>query len=326
MGRYFKLLENINESKLNVDENHAEKAFQIDCSIFFKYNKQLSMDELIEEYNKKCKKEWRINIDNCTNDEDDKTISFPYTIFYDLTKEFTDKISQLILGILSEVNNVGMILYVGGFCNSEIAVNLIKNEIDKKYPTINHSIQNNPDNAINEKNKIKHFIPPNPDNAVVKGAVLYGLAPERIITRKAQYSLGINTCLPWREEFNGKGRKIFIEGYGDACENAFDCFISKDDDIPYNKRIVKPFKLQDCGNGVYGCQLVIYKSYKREVLVIDEEGVEEIGKFNFTINNEDYKNDEDDFFLVTFELGGTFLNVIASHAKSQTIRSMELKK
>jgi hypothetical protein len=307
LGRYFKLQENINESKISVDENHAEKTFQIDCSIFFKNNKQLNMDKLIEEYNKKCKKEWMINIDNCTNDNDDKTISFPCTIFYDLTKELTDKISQLILGILSEVNNVGMILYVGGFCNSEIAVNLIKNEINKKYPTI------------------KHFIPNNPDNAVVKGAVHYGFAPERIMTRKAPYSLGINSYLRWSEEFNGKGKKIFIDNYGYVCENAFYCFISKGDDISYKKSETKKFQLEDCGGGVYCCKLDIYKSSKRKTLFIDEEGVEKIGKFDFTINYGDYINDENDFFLVTFELGGTFLNVTASHPKSNTIKSMEFE-
>ena len=294
--RYMNLDEEINLFKESIDENYSTKSCLIDCSIFFINNKGLNIDKIINDYNKKCKKDWKII--EYGKDEDDRNIMFPYTIIYDLTKALTDKISKLILDILSKVNNVGTILYVGGFCNSKFAVKLIQNEIKKQYP------------------KIRHIIPNNPDNTILYGAVHYGLDPERIKSRKAKYSLGINAYVPWEDKYNGRGIKIYDEEYnGDVCKNAFDRFISKDEDIPFNKRITKLFSLRDYGNGVYGSRLIIYKSSNPNTLFIDEDGVEEIGRFDFTINNGNYQKKT---FLVTLELGGTFLNASAFHQNSGT--------
>ena len=166
--------------------------------------------------------------------------------------------------------------------------------------------------------KIRHIIPNNPDNAILYGAVHYGLDPERIQSRKAKYSLGINAYLPWEDKYNEKGIKISekIEGTEKYfCKNAFDCFISKDEDIPFNTRITKLFYLRDYGNGVYGSRLIIYKSTNPNTLFIDEDGVEEIGRFDFAINNGNYQGD---IFKVTLELGGTFLNASAFHKNSDT--------
>ena len=96
-------------------------------------------------------------------------------------------------------------------------------------------------------------------------------------------------------------------------------------DIPYDNRIIKPFNLIKYDNNTYGRLLIIYKSEKEKVLFIDEDNVEEIGRFNFVVNDgKEYKQDERIFF-VTMELGGTFLNVIAYHKNSNTRVNMEFK-
>ena len=158
----------------------------------------------------------------------------------------------------------------------------------------------------------------------MEGAIYYGLNPQKIKSRKAKYTLGMCAYLDWKDEFQNGGIKFYDEEFNNyVCKNAFYNFISKKDDIPYDNRIIKPFNLIKYDNNIYGRLLIIYKSEKEKVLFIDEDNVEEIGRFNFVVNDgKEYKQDERIFF-VTMELGGMFLNVIAYHKNSNTRVNME---
>jgi len=305
--KYIKLIEDINLFKEGLTNNLDEdESMSIDCSIFFKNFGDLDMEKIIENYNKKCKPEWKIK--EYGKDEMDRNIDFPYKIIYDLTENLTDKISNLLLKTISEVKDVSTILYVGGFSSSEKAIDLIKRK-------------------INEKNKnIQHKTPHNPQNAVLKGAIYYGLSPKRIKSRKAKYTLGMSAYFDWDEEKYGKkGKKIFDpikKKY--CCENTFLKFISKNDDIPYDNCITEELYLRkDTQDGTFGGHCVLFKSNNPNTMFIDEEGVEEIGNLDIIIyDGKDYTGDT---FLVTFNLGGTFLNVTAFHSKSNTSSSMNFE-
>jgi hypothetical protein len=160
----------------------------------------------------------------------------------------------------------------------------------------------------------------------LEGAIYYGLSPQKIKSRKAKYTLGMCAYLDWTDEFQNGGIKFYNEEFNNyVCKNAFYNFISKNDDIPYDNRIIKPFNLIKYDNNIYGGFLIIYKSEKEKVLFIDEDNVEEIGRFNFVVNDgKEYKQDERILF-VTMELGETFLNVIAYHKNSNTNVNMEFK-
>ena len=83
--------------------------------------------------------------------------------------------------------------------------------------------------------------------------------------------------------------------------------------------------LRNMGNGKYGGELIIYKSPKIKTLLIDEEGVDEIGIFRLIVEAEKEYNSEERIFNITMDLGGTFLNAIAYHEKSDTKVNMEFK-
>ena len=302
LNLYIKLEEEINLFKESITDDYLNETWPIDCTLFWKIKENLSIKEVVENFNKNCKEDWKIKD---YEEEDNKTIYFPYTIIYDLIKNITDEIIKILIEIIKKVDNVSSIFYVGGFCNSNFVFNLIKDAIKKDYPNI------------------KHIRPNQCDNAVLKGSVYYGLEPEKIKIRKAKFSLGINTYLGWEDKYEKGGKKIFDKEYnGYVCENSFDTFISKGDDIPYNNRIIKPFTLRDYGNNTYGSTIIIYKSPNPNTLFIDEEGVEEIGRFNLNVSGGDYKGD---IFLITLEIGGTFLNASAFHRNSNTRISMEFK-
>jgi len=296
--KYIHLMEQINQFKEGLDKDYSEDSFPIDCSLFFLKFKELDMEKIIKNYNENCNPEWKIT--EYGKDIDDRTITFPYKIIYDLTKNLTDKISEIILEIMNEVKDVSSILYVGGFSNSNYAIDLIKNKVNNKNP------------------EIIHFLPPYPEKAILRGAIYYALSPERIKSRKAKYTLGMNGYMDWDEEKYGKkGKKIFDEDAQKyVCENTFYTFISKNEDLPYSKKVTRPFTLRkDKQDGTFGGQLIVYKSNNQKISYIDEEGVEEIGKMFITVENGNYK---DKSFWATIELGGTFLNVIASHEESKT--------
>ena len=260
------------------------------------------MEKAVNNYNKKCYPEWRIT--EYGREIEDRTIFFHYKIIYDLTKNLTDKISKILLEIISEVKEVSTIFYVGGFSNSTFAFKLLKNDINNKNP------------------KINHLLPPYPEKAILRGALYYGLSPQRIKSRKAKYTLGINAYMIWDEKkFGKKVIKIFdTQKNSYCCENAFLTFISKNDDIPYDNKITKQLGLRwDKQDGSFGGHLVLYKSNKPEVTYIDEEGVEEVGKLDLFVESGNYLGDN---FEATIELGGTYLNVTASHRKSNTKCSM----
>lgn len=54
-SRYINLKRNINEFKESLNENCIDQSCEINCSIFFKTQKNLNIKNLVEEYNKKCK-------------------------------------------------------------------------------------------------------------------------------------------------------------------------------------------------------------------------------------------------------------------------------
>ena len=205
---------------------------------------------------------------------------------------------------MDEVKDVSSILYVGGFSNSEFAFNSIKKKDNNKNP------------------EIIHFLPPYPEKAILRGAIYYGLSPERIKSRKAKFTLGMSAYMDWDEEKYGeKGEKIWDDRANKyVCKNTFYTFISKNEDIPYDNCIARTFALMhDKQDGTFGGHLVLYKSNNPKVIYIDEEGVEEIGKMDLCVENGNYK---DKSFLATIELGGTYLNVTAFHRESNTKSNM----
>ena len=304
-GKYVRLKSEFNNFKESLDENNfAEESFEIDCSILYKIGNGINIKNAIENYNNKCRTGWEIK--DFGDDEDDRSISFPYKIIYDLTNDLAEKISNSLLEIISKVSNTSSIFYVGGFCESKSIVTLIKKKVGEKYPNI------------------KHIRPSNPGNAILRGAVLFGLNPERIKTRKARYSIGMSAYLDWDKKFENGGERCYDSEFGKyVCKNAFYNFISKNDDIPFDNKVTKPMRLRDYGDGRYGGELIIYKSTNPDTLFIDEECVDEIGRFNLLIDDGNEYGFNERIFYIEMELGGTFLNAIVKHKESGTSKKLE---
>ena len=87
-------------------ENNKNELFDIDCVLLFKNSPDLDIKSAIKNYNNICREGQKIEEEKKEEDEDDKKIGFPNQIIYDLSKEITDELSNILLGIISEVQNI----------------------------------------------------------------------------------------------------------------------------------------------------------------------------------------------------------------------------
>jgi hypothetical protein len=301
LNKYIKLNEEINNFKENLDENsYNNDELLIDCSLLYKAcGQNFNIKNAIEKYNNNCRNGWKIQ--DFGEDDDDRTITFPYKIIYDLTNDIAENVSKSLKKIIANVSNVSTIFYVGGFCESKSIVSLIRKNISKDYPNI------------------KQICPSKPGNAIIRGAILFGLNPQKIKTRKARFSIGICAYLDWEKKFENGGKRGFDSEFNKyACTNGFYCFINKNDDIPFDNEVTKPMLLRDFGDNKYGGELLVYKSTKSNTLFIDEEGVDEIGKFKLLIDDGNKYEMNERIFQIKMQFGGTCLNAIVEHKNSST--------
>jgi hypothetical protein len=105
---YFNLQRQIDNFKGSMCEYNKNELFEIDCKLLFKNSPDLDIKSAIKNYNKNCREGWKIEEEE--EDEDDKIIGFPYQIIYDLIKEITDEVSNILLEIISSSKHFNNIL------------------------------------------------------------------------------------------------------------------------------------------------------------------------------------------------------------------------
>ena len=143
--------------KVNENEYYTI-SFQLFRDIF---NEDTNINFLVDKYNKNCyndslklkilnKMKWRIG--------------FPYKIIYNYIKMQVNRICQIIKNILENNNGINSMILVGSYCNNEILISEIKNQLS---------------------NKITYFLQPSkPSLAIIEGAVLFGLNQNKNIQKK----------------------------------------------------------------------------------------------------------------------------------------------
>ena len=148
----------------------------------------------------------------------------------------------------------------------------------------------------------------------MEGAVLFGLNPNKIIQRKARYTIGIKTNANWNEELHSKNGKKYYSKADNTwrCENCFGIFIKVNESIQIGQEIIKKFLF----NNPKSCIIYFYKTLKSNPIFINEEGIEEIGKLRLDAVK-DFPPLERDL-TITMRVGGTFIDVKAKHLKSGT--------
>ncbi|KAH3716326.1 heat shock 70 kDa protein 12A-like [Dreissena polymorpha] len=128
------------------------------------------------------------------------------------TKMFTtpiEKITDHVTTLLKDpiLQGVKTILLVGGFAESDIIQNAMKDKFSHRYNVI---------------------IPEEAGLAILKGAVIYGQNPCVVVTRRLAFSYGISIDVPFDDTTHPVERR-FIRNGKEMCENVFDVFVKKGD-------------------------------------------------------------------------------------------------
>ena len=264
--------------------------YPINLSLFKDiFDEDVEINDLVNEYNDNIyEKELFLNAKKSKNKW---IVEFPYKIIYKFMKNQADSICKIINNILLQ-ENIKTIIFVGGYCYSEVLLELIKKGLN---------------------NDLIYLQPSRPCLAIMEGAVLFGKKPSTIDIRKAKYTIGISFNDLWDEtKHSEKGVKHFDKEKNKYyCYDCFYKFIEINQNIKLKEKITKKFDMF----GKRYCSIRLFKTMKQSPTFIFEEGLIYIGQCKLDAGR-DYEIGNRTI-EVNMIFGGTFIEVSAIHLKSR---------
>ena len=121
-----------------------------------------------------------------------------------------------------ENQNLDFIVMIGGFSNSPIVVQEVKDQVSSFLPVI---------------------VPENAELSVVQGAVMFGWKPDIFKLRKSKRTYGIACGSIFRENIDPQNLIFYDGNYVKRCKYRFDKLVSVNEDIEIDhtvKRIQNP--------------------------------------------------------------------------------------
>jgi len=267
-------------------ENNV-KYYSINCDIFKDYYDG-DIKDLVNNFNNNCPEKWKIRIKRRW------IIEFPYYIMDDLMEELLKGIENCINEIKNKVE-IQSLIFTGGASLNPLMISKIQQKTSFDLNVINSH---------------------NPESAISMGSVKYVYDRNIISIRKAKFTLGIAISDEWNEELHKNGgKKIFntlTKKYD--CENLFEKFITKGENIPSNKVITKSFHMPSPT-----IIIELFKTEKENVTFCDEKEngnnvLLKIGDFIIEVNDEfdPFENS----VSVDMKMGGTFIAISAKYEKT----------
>ena len=215
---------------------------------------------------------YRYNLDSKygTIQCDNNYIYIPNSIIKQIIFNQVDKIINHIQILFNKFNKIKIdqIIITGGFSNCNIL----------KYKIINSFRQT----VITQLN--------NPERSIVKGAALFGLKPNQIISRISPYTIGLDSYFSQIEGYECRN-KIEIKNRIEC--RYFNTFIKKGDEVKNNFKIVKYYiPLEDQQEGM---SFILYYSDNLNPVYIDEKGVKEIASFDIEAKETNFPREKREF-------------------------------
>ena len=193
------------------------------------FNSNTDINVLVDKYNQNCdNNELKLIIKSTRK----WVIGIPFKIIYNYIEKQVISICEIINNILEYDKGINSIILVGGYCSNEVLISEIKNQLS---------------------NEISYFLQPSkPCLSIMEGAVLFGLNPNKIVQRKARYTIGTDTDKIWNEKLHSKnGKKYYCEIDNLwHCKDCFSIFIRINENIQIGQEIIKnkSIKIQLCFN------------------------------------------------------------------------------
>ena len=291
---YCEFLESIEEFKIKISEDKKDESRRINCIVFKEFiDENQNIDNLIEKFNKCCKKNWKIPNNNGFK------IYFPYQIMIDLTKEvIVDPIIKYINRIIFDVPQIDSIIYAGTVSSNDYIISMIKADLSGY--------------------DIEHYLCTYPSIAVVEGAVIFGLNPHIIKKRISKYTIGIKCNEIWNDNRHGAHpeKKYFDEE--DNCYRCCDVFspiIEKNQKISVDEIKSRNYKIKSKKTNI-----TFFKTLYSNVTFTDEKYLlsnkcKKFGELIFDVGDKYDKRNKD--LIIELELGGTFISATIKYKKEK---------
>ena len=225
-------------------------------------------------FGKKCNKKISYGL----VEYDNKYLYIPKDIMKKILLLNINKIINHIKKLILDYPNIDLLVLTGGFSKC----NILKEEIKKNF--------NYP---------YKELI--DPEVSIMRGAAIYGIEPNQIISRISPYTIGTNKYSKRKNDTECRNQ------YTDECEY-FDLFIKKGEDIKNNKVIFHYYTpLSEEQNNIW---FPLYFSVFKDPLYIDNK-VFKVSEFSMPINEKNIPREER-----VFELKMEFGSCITVSAKN----------
>ncbi|XP_053375221.1 heat shock 70 kDa protein 12B-like [Mercenaria mercenaria] len=238
----------------------------------------------------------------------DRELKFNSTLIRDnLFKETCQVVYTTIRKVLNreEVNGLKTVVLAGGFAESPIVIESIRQWIANDFP------------------EIKVVVPSSPFKAVLKGAVLFGQDPMLFKSRKSRETFGIRTNLPFDPKKHDKTKKWRNKETGkDLCEDIFDVHVRKGQSVVLGNRqpVQSYFPLFRKQTKLV---LLVFTSTSLNPKYTTEDGCKQLAKI--TVDISDTTGSTKREVEVTMIYGGTELSVIATDKVSGKEYNTDIK-
>ena len=195
---------------------------------------------------------------------DNKYLYIPKNIMRQILLKNINKIIEHIKKLIRDFPNIDLMVLTGGFSKC----NLLKEEIKRNF--------NYP---------YKELI--DPEVSIMRGAAIYGIQPNQIVSRKSPYTIGTN-----KYTYKEEGTECRNQKKGEC--QYFDIFIRKGYDIKNNQEISHVFTpLYENQTSVH---FPLYFSKNREQLYIDEN-IFKVSEFSMQVKEMNIPREERRFEL-----------------------------
>ena len=245
----------------SIEKKKKEIKNDVSDAKYFKIDTRF--EEKVCSSNYKCEKKTSYGNVNFTNNY----IEVPREVMKYIILKNINPIINHIKNLFKKFKNISidMLILTGGFSNCKLLID----EINKNFKNCPHRTLSMP------------------ETSVMNGAVLYGIDQNKIVSRKAPYTIGISTYSYYEPGTECK-EKIVIDS--NIYCRYFDIFKRKGDDINNNESIIKSYiPLYSIQTSV---RFILYYSTSFNPIYIDQENVKKIAEFSLEMKETDKKLEE----------------------------------
>lgn len=189
----------------------------------------------------------------------------------------------------TKVQRIDKILMVGGFSES----NVVRKAVKEAFPTI----------AV--------VAPADPGLAVVKGAVLFGHAPNAISTRVSRYTYGVAVQGDFISGVHPEEDKVMF-GKKMLCKNLFSKLTTVDDNIDVTTKVVREYDVMDKAADL---GIEVYASEDEHPIHVKQPGTIKVGQLKIKAPLGGWRNNSK--VKIEMGFGDTEFVVTATETQSQ---------